>query len=415
MSTEELKRFYKARVKKPDLFTYDNDGNLVELSKEGSIIKTIPLPDYRPPTFEEFDEMEQKRIETIALANKEYENSLKELRNALSNPEISDSEILRINRKVKEADINLEAARFPLMHVNREDGISINQIDFDKLYEKRKYPYSFYFLEERPYSLQEQYVRIGKIAQKPMISVAEIKAARDSANTSIVILFADPDTNDYGFLSLKWVVEIEFNNTMYNSAHQAIAAEIAKSFNDQENLQKIMTAETPDEINYKLEDVPGDADTNEVKWNDLTKQLINDINLHKFEQYPELAGRLLETKNATLGAYLPDDNLIGIGLSLDNIQSKNPINWTGQNLLGKALMNIRDKIRLDREIKSTEQQAIINSQPIPRRKKPSVASSVVTQQKDETNPMPVIPRSIRRKPQQEQLTNSILTDTITEE
>jgi ribA/ribD-fused uncharacterized protein len=411
MSTEELKRFYKSRVKKPELFTYDDDGNLVELNKEGSIIKTIALPDYRPPTFEEFDEMEQKRTEAIALANKEYEDSLKELRNALSNSEIPDSEVLRINRKVKEADIKLEAARFPLMRVNREDGISINHIDFDKSYEKRKYPYSFYFLEERPYSLQEQYVRIGKIAQKPMLSVAEIKAAKDAANESIVILFAEPETNDYGFLSLKWVVEIEFNNTMYNSAHQAIAAEIAKSFNDQENLQKIMTAETPDEINYKLEDVPGDTDTNEIKWNDLTKQLINDINLRKFEQYPELTGRLLETKNATLGAYLPDDNLIGIGISLDNIQSKNPINWTGQNLLGKALMNIRDKIRLDREIQIKEQQTITSSQPIPRRKKPLVAS----QQIEKTDPISIVPRLIRRKPQQEQITDTTVSDTIIQE
>jgi hypothetical protein len=33
---------------------------------------------------------------------------------------------------------------------------------------------------------------------------------------------------------------------MYNSAQQALYAEIAKSFNDQENLSKIMLADTPD-------------------------------------------------------------------------------------------------------------------------------------------------------------------------
>jgi hypothetical protein len=35
---------------------------------------------------------------------------------------------------------------------------------------------------------------------------------------------------------------------------------------------------------------------------------------------------------------------------LDNVQSKNPINWTGQNLLGKALMDIREQIREERNI-----------------------------------------------------------------
>lgn len=165
-------------------------------------------------------------------------------------------------------------------------------------------------------------------------------------------------------------------------------------------------AESPDEINYKVTNVPGDTEVNETKWNDLTKQLLYDVNLAKFNQFPELAGRLLETKNATLGAYLPDDNLIGIGISLDNIQSKNPVNWTGQNLLGKALMDIREKLRLDREI-SVQQQAPI---PTPIKKKPVVSiipaepvSQIISDipigsviQPEE--PSVSIPRPIRRRP-----------------
>jgi ribA/ribD-fused uncharacterized protein len=235
--------------------------------------------------------------------------------------------------------------RLPLQYIEIEDGIPINKIDFDKVFEKRKYPYSFLFLRERSFTLQEQYVRTGKAPVKPLVSVAEARAAAASANTAVVILFEDPQTNDYGFLSLKWTVEIEFNNTMYNSAKQAIAAELAKVFNDQESLQKIMIADTPEEVSYELDDVPGEE--NQAKWNDNIKQLLYDVNIAKFNQYPELVARLLETKTAVLGAYIPNDNLIGIGLSLDNIQSKNPINWTGQNLLGKALMDIREKFRMD--------------------------------------------------------------------
>jgi ribA/ribD-fused uncharacterized protein len=396
MSAEELKKFYKARVKKPDLYTYDEDGNLVELNKDGGIVKTIPLPDYRPPTFEEFDEMEQKRLEAIAVANKEFEDARRELNSALQNPETLDSEVLRINRKVKEADIKLQSIRFPLQFIEPEDGISINQIDFDKSFEKRKFVYPFYFLKERPFKLQEQYVRIGKVAIQPPKTVAQLKAAADAAAVPVVILFQDPETNDYGFLSLKWTVEIEFNGTMYNSAYQAIAAELAKAFNDQEGLQRIMLAETPEEVIYKLDNVPGDSDANETKWNDTTKQLIYDVNIAKFNQYPELAARLLETKTAMLGAYLPDDTLIGIGISLDSVQSKNPINWTGQNLLGKALMDIREKLRADREMAAAQ----IAPQPVPRRKKPSVAVQPGEEQTsvaptDETG---AVPRPIRRRP-----------------
>jgi ribA/ribD-fused uncharacterized protein len=403
MSSEELKQFYKARIKKPDLFTYDVDGNLVELNKEGSVIKTIPLPDYRSLTFEEFDEMEQKRLESIAIANKEFEDSRIELRAALSNPEITDSDILRINKKVKEADIKLQAIRFPLQSIIKEDGISINSIDFDKSYEKRKYPYAFYFLNERSFTLQEQYVRIGKLANKPFKSVAELKAVSEAVSVPIVILFQDPETNEYGFLSLKWTIELEFNNTLYNSVHQAISAELAKTFNDQEGLQKIMIADTPNEVVYRLENVPGDAEANETKWNDTMKRLLYDINIAKFNQYPELAARLLETKTAILGAYIPNDNLIGIGISLDNIQSKNPINWTGQNLLGKALMNIRDKIRSDRETIITE-QTYIPPQSLPPRKKPIITTQPVVQKEATDKPIEIdetatsIPRPIRRRP-----------------
>lgn len=345
----ELAKYYKEKGKKQELYGYDDDGNLVEYNKEGAVIKTIALPNYRPPTFEEFDEMEKERMDAITLANKEFEDSRRELRRALTTPDIADSEVLRINRKVREADIKLQNVRFPLRFIESDDKYEIRSIDFDRPDEKRKFPYDIAILKTSPFTLQNQYVRIGKVAEQPLISVAEANAAVAAARTGSVILFAEPETNDYGFLSLKWTVELEFNSKMYNSVQQAIAAELAQSFNDENNLNKIMLAETPDAVDYSLDDVPGDKEVNEIKWNDLTKRLIFDINLVKFGQYPELAARLLETRDAQLGAYIPDDNLIGIGISLDNIQSKNPINWTGQNLLGKALMEIRQKIRTDRE------------------------------------------------------------------
>jgi ribA/ribD-fused uncharacterized protein len=368
----ELATFYKNKKKQPNLYGYDDDGNLIELNKEGTVVKTIPLPEYRSPTMEEFDEMSAKRDEEIAKANREYEDARRALRQAKSLPDTPDSELLRLNRLVIEKDIVLQNIRFPLYNIHKQKGTEINKIDFNQPNEKRKFPYSISIYQTRPYTLQDQYVRIGKLSEKPLVSVAEAKAAANAGPK--VILFAEPDTNDYGFLSLKWVVQIEFNSTMYNSAYQAIMAEIAKSFNDTENLEKIMAVESPEEITYKVEDVPGDAEVNETKWNDLTKRLLYDVNLAKFNQYPELTSRLLETKNATLGAYIPDDNLIGIGISLDNIQSQNAINWTGQNLLGKALMDIRQKIRTDREVAAS---MAVAAAPVPvvRKKRPGIAPS----------------------------------------
>lgn len=362
----ELTKYYKGKSKKPNLFDYDDDGNLIERSKQGEIIKTISLPTYRPPTNEEFDEMEETRMEAIALANKRYEDARRKLREAIINPETPDSEILRLNRETVDADIILQTVRFPLRNIDFTKIYKIREINLEKPDEKRTYPYDVYILKTRPFELQEQYVRIGKAPEKTLVSVSEAKAVAESAASSVVVLFAEPETNDYGYLSLKWAVQVEFNSTMYNSAHQAIYAEIAKSFNDQENLQKIMIAESPDSIDYKVEDVPGEPEVNETKWNDLTKQLLYDVNIAKFNQFPELAARLLETKDSMIGAYLPNDNLIGIGISLDNIQSKNPVNWTGQNLLGKALMDIRSKIRTEREVAAQAAQITEIEKPLPR-------------------------------------------------
>ena len=128
----------------------------------------------------------------------------------------------------------------------------------------------------------------------------------------------------------------------------------------------------------------------------------------------------METKTAVLGAYIPNDNLIGIGLSLDNIQSKNPINWTGQNLLGKALMDIREKFRMDMALitdgaitEGTIPESAI-AQRVVSRRKPAVAAAVaaaVAQPVAQLEPVaqeeivsvaevqqPAGPRTIRRRP-----------------
>lgn len=342
MSEFELKRYYKEKAKKPSQYGYDEDGNLIEKNREGTVIKTIPLPTYRPPTFEEYDEMERIRMEKIAVATKEFEDARKALREGLSAPDYLDTDIAKLNRDVADADAKLQAVRFPLREIVFEGGVKIKDLDFEKTAEKRTYDFRLAALKTRPFTLQDQYVRIGKVAPKPLVSVAEAKAAEDTSVT--VILFEDPDTNDFGFLSLNWVVNIDFKGSRYNSAKQAITAELAKAFNDNANLEKIMAAETPDEINYTLKDVPGEAAANEAKWTTMINELIYDINIVKFA-YPELKLRLLETKSAQLGACISGDNLLGIGRSCDDIQAKNPINWTGQNLLGKVLMQIRQKYK----------------------------------------------------------------------
>ena len=344
---DELKEFYKGREtpKKGYQYDYDDAGNLIVRYKD-EVIKTITLPVYRRPTQEEFDSMEQKHREAIALANRAVDDARTLLYEESKKPreERDDATMVRLNRAVIEADSRLHIARYPLTYINRVGGIKIKELDFEQPNETRVLPYSVAFFESRPFTLQEQYARIGVAAEKPLVSVAEAKNAIKMAENVPVILFEGPDSNDYGYLSLQWAVVLQFHSTTYHSAYHAIYTELAKYFDDQIHLPQLLAAKTADEINYSVEDVPGDLETNKEKWNEKLRSLLYDVNLVKFNQYPELSAKLLETGTAMIGAYQPDDNLIGIGISIENPDAKDVNKWS-ENALGKALMNIRDILR----------------------------------------------------------------------
>jgi ribA/ribD-fused uncharacterized protein len=150
---------------------------------------------------------------------------------------------------------------------------------------------------------------------------------------------------------------------------------LAKQFGDKEHLQKIMVADTADAVQYTMEDVPGDKEVNEGKWNDALKPLLYDIMLLKFTSYPELQARLLQTQTAMLGAYVPRDNLLGIGISLEDVRAKQVAEWSGQNMVGKVIMDVRTK--LQQEQQQRQQQAKPKSKRVIRnRPKPIDAAAV---------------------------------------
>ncbi len=54
----------------------------------------------------------------------------------------------------------------------------------------------------------------------------------------------------------------------------------------------------------------------------------------------------MNTKDRILVEASPVDAIWGIGMASDNEDSNNPNKWKGLNLLGFALMEVRDEIRL---------------------------------------------------------------------
>ena len=60
----------------------------------------------------------------------------------------------------------------------------------------------------------------------------------------------------------------------------------------------------------------------------------------------ELKAYLLSTGNKIIVEASPYDKIWGIGLGKDDTDSINPEKWNGLNLLGFALMEVRDELRL---------------------------------------------------------------------
>ena len=61
-------------------------------------------------------------------------------------------------------------------------------------------------------------------------------------------------------------------------------------------------------------------------------------------QNDELRNFLLSTGDKVLVEASPSDRIWGIGLGKNNPDALDPTKWRGQNLLGFALMNVRDSI-----------------------------------------------------------------------
>jgi ribA/ribD-fused uncharacterized protein len=192
------------------------------------------------------------------------------------------------------------------------------------------------------------------------------------------------ETSPNGFLALGWPVAISIKNKTYPSARHAIFSEMATEFNDMERASAIEKAESSADIHYTLDDVAGGRDINQMKWNTTLSSLIDMVNLAKFRQYPELAQRLVELPNSVMiGAYEPNDIQIGIGLSIDNAKAMDKLSWTGENLLGKALMKIRADLIAERSqlaAKPVKRSASLAKAPVatPSVATPSVATPPMT-------------------------------------
>lgn len=81
----------------------------------------------------------------------------------------------------------------------------------------------------------------------------------------------------------------------------------------------------------------------ESLWNGVRQIIVFEGLLAKFSQNESLKGKLKAIGNATLAECAVKDRIWGIGLSMKNPMRLDKAKWNGQNLLGYALMMVRER------------------------------------------------------------------------
>lgn len=125
----------------------------------------------------------------------------------------------------------------------------------------------------------------------------------------------------------------------YSTAEQYMMAHKALLFGDGIRFEKIMATSNPHLIKKYGRLIKG---FDEETWNQYKFDIIVNGNKLKFGQNPTLLARLLQTGDKILVEASPFDKVYGCGLRANIASRMAPSQWPGSNLLGKALMEVRD-------------------------------------------------------------------------
>lgn len=142
-------------------------------------------------------------------------------------------------------------------------------------------------------------------------------------------------------LSQWYPCQFEVEGVTYTSAEQYMMAEKAKLFGDEEIRAEILNTDDPrmcKALGRKVKNF------DKAVWDKEKEHIVRKGNTKKFLQNSALRNFLLSTGDKVLVEASPTDRVWGIGMGKNNPDALDPQKWRGQNLLGFALMNVRDFI-----------------------------------------------------------------------
>lgn len=155
-----------------------------------------------------------------------------------------------------------------------------------------------------------------------------------------VVCFHKPEEEN-GYLSNWYPSEFIVNGTVFSSLEQYMMYKKAVCFHDKEIADKILMTDDVVEVKALGRLV---VNYNDNYWNDVRQIIVFEGLLAKFSQNEDLKTLLKATGNTLLAECAVRDRIWGIGLSMKDPDRFEIDKWKGQNLLGYALMMVREQL-----------------------------------------------------------------------
>ncbi|MFA8300985.1 MAG: NADAR family protein [Hyphomicrobiales bacterium] len=143
------------------------------------------------------------------------------------------------------------------------------------------------------------------------------------------------------YLSQWWPSAFVVDNIEYKTAEHWMMARKAHLFGDMKMFNEITQCEDPKNVKALGRKIKG---FEEELWVKHRYEIVKEGNFHKFNQSEKLRNFLLSTDDKVLVEASPFDKIWGIGMSVNDSNIISPDKWRGLNLLGFALMEVRDQL-----------------------------------------------------------------------
>lgn len=177
----------------------------------------------------------------------------------------------------------------------------------------------------------------------PQYSVNNLLSMED-IELAAYVFFAEAEQGEINAscMNMKYIAPFDVGEDHYVSAEHYYLAEKAKIAGDFKSRELIKKATEPAEFRMLEREI---ENLNPVTWDEVKYAIALVGNYHKFWNNMALKKYLMTTEQKIL-AYTDSEDLIwGTGLDIDHEDAEDPSKWPGQNLLGFAIMELRDHLR----------------------------------------------------------------------